>query len=224
MEVVMTRLTPIAFVVLLLALPGHAAAQTSQLAVDGTVLVGADSRDSRLPSLIRGGGLNVVNFLSPRLSLGLEVDVPEMRADESTGRTPHADGSATVFFVRRTFRGTTTAAVVGFHFIPGHRVDVAMVTGLGIERRSFGASIYQDSVDASGVVRAHTVIDTSGPPNTDVFHWLQVPLGLDAAIALGSHLSLVPEFRFYFDPMAPLNDGCCDGWQSRMRLAVRWRF
>ena len=64
----------------------------------------------------------------------------------------------------------------------------------------------------------------SGPPNTGVYHWLQVPLGLDAAIALGSHLSLVPEFRFYFDPMAPLNDGCCDGGHARVRLAARWRF
>jgi hypothetical protein len=220
----MTRLTPITLVALLLAVPGHAAAQTSRLAVDGTVLVGDDSRDSRLPSLIRGGGLKVVNFLSPRLSLGLEVDVPETRADESKGRTPHADGSATVFSARRTFRGTTAAAVVGFHLIPGHRVDVALVTGLGIERRSFGASIYQDTVDASGVIRAHTVIDTSGPPNTSLYHWLQVPLGLDAAIALGSRLSLVPGFRFYFDPLAPLNDGCCDGGQARVRLAARWRF
>src|ERR1700733_3572626 len=62
-------------------------------------------------------------------------------------------------------------------------------------------------VDATGVVRAHTVIDTSEPPNTSVSHWLQVSLGLDAAIALGSLRSRVPGFRFYFDPLAPLSDG-----------------
>jgi hypothetical protein len=220
----MTRLTALTLAVLLLGLPGHIEAQTSRVAVEGTVLVADDSRDDRLPSLTGGGGLNIVSFLSPGLSLGLEVDVPEMRTYESTGRTLHTDGSATVSVARRTFRGTTAAAVVGFHFILDDRVDVAMITGLGFERRSFGASIYQDTVDASGVVRAHTVIDTSGPPNTGLYHWLQVPLGLDAAIALGSHLSLVPEFRFYFDPMAPLNDGCCDGGHTRVRLAARWRF
>jgi hypothetical protein len=109
----MTRLTPLALVVLLLTLTGHTEAQTSHLAVEGTVLAGDDSRDDRLPRLIRGGGLNFVNCLSPRLSLGFELDVPEMRAYESTGRMPHADGSATVFFARRTFRETTAAAVGG---------------------------------------------------------------------------------------------------------------
>jgi hypothetical protein len=199
-----------------------AAGQASGLAVGASVLGGNDSRDDRLPSQFLGGGVDVVTFLSPRFSVGLEIDVPRTRAYGGTFRTPHADGSADVSFVQNTFRGTTIAAVVGRHFVWDGRVNVSLVAGLASERRSFGQSGYHDTIDASGVIVTHQTFDISGGPN--VFTWLQVPLGFDAEIALRPHLSLVPQLRFYFDPLAFMNDGCCDGTQGRARVAIRWRF
>jgi len=99
-------------------------------------------------------------FYRPRISIGLEVDVPRTRAYGVPDRVTHAEDPR--------------------------------------------------------------IFDVSGGRN--VFTRLQVPIGLDGDIRLRRHLSLVPQIRFYFDPLGFLNDGCCGGTQSRVRLAMRWRF
>jgi hypothetical protein len=115
------------------------------------------------------------------------------------------------------------SAVVGFHFSTGTRVGVALVTGVGFEHRIFGAYVYHDTLDASGAVTQHVIIDTSGPPNSGTYEWLQVPVGVDVALALTPRLSLVPQTRTYLDPFAGLN-GCCGGLHSKLRMAIRWSF
>jgi hypothetical protein len=50
------------------------------------------------------------------------------------------------------------------------------------------------------------------------------PLGLDATIRVSRHVSVVPQFRFYFDPFAGFNDGCCDSGHARGRVSLRWVF
>jgi hypothetical protein len=202
------------------------AAQTKSaatLAIDGAVLSEFDSRDDRLPSSAFGAGLNLVVFVSPRISIGAEVDLPTTRAYDGTVRTARPDGTSEVSFRRDTFRGPMTSAIVGFHFRTGTRVCVALITGLGIEHRIHGAYVYVDTLDASGAVTQHVIIDTSGPPNSGTEEWWQVPVGFDVAFALTPHLSLVPQIRAYLDPFAGL-DGCCGGLHSKQRMAIRWSF
>jgi hypothetical protein len=204
----------------------RAAAQeqsAATLAIDGAVLGEFDSRDDRLPSSAFGAGFNLVAFVSPRISIGAEVDLPTTRAYEGTIRTTHPDGTSEVSFRRDTFRGPMISATVGFHFRTGTRVSVAFVTGISIEHRIFGADVYHDTLDASGAVTQHVIIDTSGPPNSGTFEWLQVPVGFDVALPLTPHLSLVPQIRTYLDPFAGLN-GCCGGLHSKLRTAIRWSF
>jgi hypothetical protein len=209
-----------------LTVGGRVAAQTQSaatLAIDGTVLGEFDSRDGRLPSSAFGAGFNLVAFVSPRISIGAEVDLPTTRAHEGTVRTAFPDGTSGVSFRRDTFRGPMTSVLVGFDFRTGTRVRVALVTGVGIEHRIFGAYVYSDKLDASGAVTQHVVVDTSGPPNSGTYDWLQVPVGFDVTVPVTPHLSLVPQIRAYLDPFAGLN-GCCGGLHTKLRMAIRWTF
>jgi hypothetical protein len=209
-----------------LAFIGRVAAQAKSaatLAIDGTVLSEFDSRDDRLPSSAFGAGFNLVAFVSPRISIDAVVDLPTTRAYEVTIRTALPDGTSRVSFRRDTFRGPMISGIVGFHFSTGTRVGVALVTGVGIEHRIHGAYVYVDTLDGSGAVTQHVVIDTSGPPNSGTEEWWQVPVGLDVALALTPHLSLVPQIRAYLDPFTGLN-GCCGGLHTKLRTAIRWSF
>src|SRR6266851_2874754 len=92
---------------------GRVAAQTKSaatLAIDGTVLSEFDTRDDRLPSSAFGAGFNLVAFVSPRISIGAEMDLPTTRAYEGTVRTALPDGTSEVSFRRDTFRGPMISA------------------------------------------------------------------------------------------------------------------
>jgi hypothetical protein len=191
-----------------------------RLAVDGSLMTGVDARKDTLPSATWGGGFKIgVNW--SRLSFGIEVDVPGVRDERNpvVGTIPLPNGITSIWRSRQTFRATMIAGVVGVHFRAGRVVTVALLAGAGIERRSSESNGYHDTIDASGVMIQHEILHSSITET-----WMQVPVGVDAAIAMGSHLSLVPQFRLYIDPLAGVDDGGGRGVQARLRLALRWRF
>lgn len=197
-----------------------AAAQAPRLSVDGAIMVGHDARQG-YPRTVHGGSVIVTHGISPRVSVGVEADVPRTRTIERSGVARHTDGTAIRYFVRDTFRGPTVAAIVAIRLMPQSPIDVAFVTGLGIEYKSYTQFATDDTIDASGVVTAHHEYDNS--PRKP-YEYTQTPLGIDAAIPIGRHLAIVPQFRFYFDPFGPLAECGCDGVHTRARLAIRVMF
>ncbi len=198
------------------ALATEAVAQVSPASVDACVTAGHDARDDRLPARVLGGGVSLHVSITRLWSVGLEIDLPKERVGEQMTTSNPAAGVTVIAVSRKSFRAPTVDLMLLRHLASGSRVDPAVAVGLGIESRTISFSGSVKTIDSSG-----TETQSSGS-QSDVYNWLHVTLGVDVAVAITSHLAIVPQARFFWTP--PLGDGCCQGPQSRARLALRWRF
>lgn len=200
----------------LFAFETEAVARMSLASLDACVIAGHDPRDDRLPARVLGGGVNLHVSIARLWSVGLEIDLPKERVGEQVATSNPTAGVTVISVSRKAFRAPTVDVVLFRHLASGSRVVPAVAVGLGMESRNISFSGSVTTIDSSG-----TETQSSGS-QSDVYTWLHVTLGVDVAVAITSHLAIVPQARFLWTP--PMGDGCCQGPQGRARLALRWRF
>jgi hypothetical protein len=201
-------------------LPANAAGQ-SQMAIDVVVFRGDDARDRRFGGSVSGVGLDFIRSITPRIYVGVEGDIPKRRPYEKSTRLLYSDGAQSLFSERRTLRAPSAITILGVHGHPANWLDLAFVTGVGEEFRHEYFIQIQDSVNGKGQTIFHQVTDSSELEQID--RQALMTVGGDAAIMLGAHLALVPQWRFYFNPVGFLPEEI-GGTLRRVRLVVRWRF
>ena len=196
-------------------------AQRSGWSAEGAFVLNRDARDSRLPADVVGGGAGFIYQTYGRWSVRFDFYSMRTRGYESTATTQNADGTRRIGRSHSTFRPDTFGVLAGLRFRASQAVDLALTFGGATESRHFRLDVSRDTVDASGTVLVHEVID-AGPIAATTSRWLQFGVGLDADVHLTDRLSIVPEGRLWFTPQ--LGDGCCTGAHWTSRVALRLAF
>jgi len=196
------------FVLLLLVAATSADAQVrgSALFVEGALLGDYDSTQRVKPTpppSVGGGG--AIGFQAGYFTARFETEVP---AFHSSTFTETNGGLRTVEVP--SYRAITYGALFGGRFQPYTRVELAALVGFSdaIEESRFSG--YQETFLPNGGVRRDDFNSRSS------FNGGAVTAGIDAAVSVTTHLSLVPELRFLV-----YNEY---GSVFRPKLAVRWIF
>lgn len=215
----MTRVPAITCALALLAV-APAVAQTRQstppahrLFVEGSLFSDRDADFTGTATMAPGVGLSVGAFLSARMSVGFEAQLPGPHQhvwqrpfdyfDPNTGRV--IKGPVTS---RTTIHTTSYSGLVGFHAAPDRRVRLAFVVGLGATGMSNRIS---NATQETGRV-------VSEGESTE---WATaVTFGVDGQIALTPRVAIVPQFR------AHLQFASSDFGKFLVRpgISIRWRF
>ncbi len=202
----------------LMAASAHPAEAQQRWSVELGALAGQDHRDSSFNQNIVGAAIGALITLTPRWSLGFELDTPRARHSNNMSTFRLSSGVVETSTSYETFRPVFTSIIGRRHFRAGSRVDIAVVGGVGLEHRLQDRTGVVTRVFPDGSTTRHEGSSSSN------YTWTSAPLGIDASIVLTPHLAVVPQLRFRFEPLWFLNDGCCGGSQSAGRLTLRWKF
>jgi hypothetical protein len=106
--------------------------------------------------------------------------------------------------------------LVAGHFERRGPIQVALLAGLSATDRVSRHSGFSDKLTLDGELITHSPYD-----RRFAAQWFALALGIDVAIAVTKHLSIVPRLRLYAYPLwveAP------SLFITRPGLAVRWQF
>ena len=159
------------------------------------------------------GGVGV--FLTRRMSVRLEFDLPPWHASQQSGRArlPHR---IEVHSIREENRAPSFSGLIAGHLRSGSRVSVAILAGCTSATRSWRDSGFVDYLDLQENVSEHHEVANSGSN----YRWLAVTAGADAAVSLTKQLAVVPQLRvhsYLFSDHTSLVF-------VRPRVLLRWQF
>lgn len=199
------------FVLLLIATAASARAQVpaSGLFVEGALLGDYDSSRGPSPFLTAppasAGGSGAIGLQAGHFTARFEAVVP---AFHSRTFTETHTGLKTVDV--ESFRTITYGALFGGCFQPYSRVELAALAGFSDAIEETRYSGYSERFLANDAVSREDINSRSSYPRG------AVTAGVDSAVRVTSHLSLVPELRFLVYTEY--------GSVFRPRLGVRWMF
>lgn len=202
----------IASIILLLAgLPAATYAQgtRSSIFVEGAVFADHDPthfhRDARF---IPGGGGTVGFHLTPRFSARFDVEVPAFDTRTFDVFFPGVFRSSTV----DSARTVTYAGLCGWHVRPyDNRVDLSFLAGLSSVTPEHHGTGYDEVLAKDG-----SVVRRESTSSSYSSRYGALTFGVDVAVAVNAHLSIVPEVRFHTYSEY--------GTITRSKVAIRWTF
>ncbi|HVL68002.1 MAG TPA: hypothetical protein VM364_12130 [Vicinamibacterales bacterium] len=207
------RAPAVAALVLLLAVPQVSAQQ--QFIADAGLVVDSDptlrSRTTTTVGITGAIGL----FLSDRVSLRLELDLPGWHVSNLAGESRvrnHIERHA----IREEARARTVSILLARHVGRGRRFGGAVLGGLALATRASRSSGYTARLDLDGTVLEHRTVSRAD----DGFTWRAVTLGGDVTIPVSRTVAVVPQVRlnsyFYSDHTSLVF--------VRSRVSLRWGF
>lgn len=150
-------------------------------------------------------------------SVGLVVDVdePRGRTRTETHETVDRIKGRERITLTRIDRSPSVNLMVAFRGRAGRRVSVATLCGVSWtgERSAFGTRT--ESLGPDGQVTG--VVDQ--PPAWDRYLWLGLAGGIEVPIRITGRLSIVPDLRGIWFPLAENGNSI-----GRLGVSARWRF
>ena len=202
----------IAIVILLVfGIQTAAYAQTagSSIFVESAMLADHDPTHFHSNARFTPGGGGTIGFhLTPKFSARFDVEVPAFDTRTSTAFYPAALRSATILSARTV----TYAGLFGWHLQPyDSRVDLSFLAGLSSAIPENHASGSDEILAQDGSVVRRESWNSSYSSRTGALTY-----GVDVAVAVNAHLSVVPELRFHTYSEY--------GTITRSKVAIRWTF
>ena len=183
--------------------------------VEGGGLFDVDPTQRSQTTTTSGLAIGAGVFLTPRVSVRLEFDLPDWHASDYAGRGRVAN-HIEAYSQREESRSPSVSVLFGYHIRPVSRLDIALLAGGTNAQRATRSRGFTERYTLDGALIEHHDYDRT----YDSYDWPAVSFGADAAIALTKHLAVVPQLRLHSYPYSDHTSLLF----FRPRVAVRWQF
>lgn len=183
--------------------------------VEGGALLDVDPTLRSQMTTTSGVAVGAGVFVTPRLSMRLELELPKWHASDYEGRGRVAS-HIEAYSQREERRSPSASFLVGYDIRPMTRLNMTLLAGGTRATRATRSRGFTERYTLDGVLLDHRDFDHSD----DNHGWLAVSAGVDAAIAVTKHLAVVPQLRLH----SYLYSEHTSLMFVRPRLSVRWRF
>jgi hypothetical protein len=203
----------LSLVLALAAAPADLCAQP--VFVDGGALGDYDpTLRSQTPMTI-GATAGVGVFMTPRMSVRLELDFPRWHPSHHSG-SGRVGQRLEAFSTRESARAPSISVLAAGHIRPRSRVDVALLAGATSAARAWRQHGVTEFFDLNG-----TLIDRRESSTTGGTHrWLALTFGTDVTVPLTARLAVVPQVRIH----SYLYSEHTSLVFVRPRVSLRWQF